>query len=208
MLTAARPDDAIVGEEGTARTGRGDLRWMVDPLDGTTNYLYGLGSWSVSVAAEARRGDDWEAVVGVVSDPVAGEWFTAGRGQGAWCSGQRLVVRDPVPLDRALVATGFGYRAAARARQAATVAHLLTRVRDIRRFGSAALDLCHVAAGRVDAFYEDDLEPWDSAAGGLIARESGARVTRLGSGVLAAGPALHPALEAEISTAVRAHEVG
>ncbi len=201
LLVASRPDDAIVGEEGTARVGSGPVRWLVDPLDGTTSYLYGLRHWSVSIAAEISRGDGWHAIVGVVHDPAVGETFTATEGAGAWLGGHRLQVSDPVTLERALVATGFGYSAESRRRQATTVAHVLTRVRDIRRLGSAALELSSVAAGRVDAFYEDDLEPWDSAAGALIAAEAGALVTPFGDGVLAAGPGLHAALRAELDAA-------
>lgn len=194
LLTSARPDDGLLGEEGARRTGSTGLRWVVDPLDGTVNYLYGLPAWSVSVACE----DDTGAVVGVVHDPLAGETFRAARGRGAWLGEQRLEVRDPVPLERALIATGFAYLVESRARQAAVVAKLLPRVRDIRRAGSAALDLCSVAAGRVDGYYEDNTSRWDWAAGALIAAEAGALVSPYGVGVIAAGPALHPELVAAL----------
>ncbi len=194
LLTSARPDDGLLGEEGARRTGSTGLRWVVDPLDGTVNYLYGLPAWSVSVACE----DDTGAVVGVVHDPLAGETFRAARGRGAWLGEQRLEVRDPVPLERALIATGFAYLVESRARQAAVVAKLLPRVRDIRRAGSAALDLCSVAAGRVDGYYEDNTSRWDWAAGALIAAEAGALVSPYGVGVIAAGPALHSELVAAL----------
>lgn len=194
LLTSARPDDGLLGEEGARRTGSTGLRWVVDPLDGTVNYLYGLPAWSVSVACE----DDTGAVVGVVHDPLAGETFRAARGRGAWLGEQRLEVRDPVPLERALIATGFAYLVESRARQAAVVAKLLPRVRDIRRAGSAALDLCSVAAGRVDGYYEDNTSRWDWAAGALIAAEAGALVSPYGVGVIAAGPALHSKLVAAL----------
>jgi myo-inositol-1(or 4)-monophosphatase len=195
-LAAARPDDGVLGEEGADRRGTTGLRWVLDPLDGTVNYLYGIPAWCVSVACEDAEG----GLVGAVHDPAHGHTYRAARGDGAWLGERRLAVRDPVALDRALIATGFAYGADVRARQAATLAHLLPRVRDVRRAGSAALDLCSVAAGRVDGFYEDSLQRWDWAAGALIAAEAGAVVTGLGGGLLVAGPALH----AELATALDA----
>jgi len=199
LLTRARPDDGLLGEEGADRASPSGYRWVLDPLDGTVNYLYGHVGWSVSVACEQRMGDGWQAVAGAVHDPVHGETFTAVRGGGARLGHRVLRVNDPVPLAAALVATGFGYGVDDRHRQAATVAALLPRVRDIRRVGSAALDLCAVAAGRVDAYGEDTPARWDWAAGALIAAEAGARVTVLGApasdlGILASGPALHDEL--------------
>jgi myo-inositol-1(or 4)-monophosphatase len=194
-LTAARPDDGILGEEGADRPARSGLRWVLDPLDGTVNYLYGYPAWCVSVACE----DDEGSLVGVVHDPTHGETFRAARGAGAWLGDRRLRVHDPVPLDRALVATGFAYDAEDRRRQAAVLAALLPVVRDVRRGGSAALDLCAVAAGRVDAYYEDTVQRWDVAAGGLIAQEAGAVVTPFGTGVVAAGPALHDPLREAVT---------
>lgn len=191
-LLEARPDDGLLGEEGSSRPGRSGLRWVIDPLDGTVNYLYGLPAWSVSVACEDGDG----ALVGVVHDPVHGETFTAVRGGGAFMGGRRLRVNDPVELGQALVATGFLYDRRARARQAATVARVLPAARDVRRFGSAALDLCALACGRVDGYYEDELGRWDWPAGGLVAAEAGAVVESLGSGVIAAGPALFETLRA------------
>ena len=194
LLRAARPDDGLLGEEGASRSGSSGLRWVVDPLDGTVNYLYGIPAWSVSIACE----DDAGALVGVVHDPSHGETFSAVRGEGAHCNGEPIGVRDPVALDRALVATGFSYDAVARREQAAVVARLLPLARDIRRLGSAALDLCAVAAGRVDAYYEATTSRWDWSAGALIAAEAGATVVRYGDGVVAAGPALLPRLLAEL----------
>ena len=203
QLTAARPHDGLLGEEGADREGTTGLRWVVDPLDGTVNYLYGLPGWSVSVACEQRAAHGWEAVAAAVHHAPAGETYRAWRGGGAWLGELALQANEPVALDQALVATGFGYRAEVRARQAAVVGALLPRVRDIRRIGSAALDLCMVAAGRVDAYYEDSSSRWDWAAGALIAAEAGALVTPLpapegGAGVLAAGPSLHPVLRAAV----------
>lgn len=198
-----RPDDGLLGEETGERPSASRLRWVLDPLDGTVNYLYCHPGWAVSVACEEATGEGWQTIVGVVHDPLAGETFTAVRGAGAWLGERRLRVNDPVPMARALVATGFSYHPAVRRRQGARVAGLLPQVRDIRRVGSAALDLCAVAAGRVDAYYEDTTSPWDWLAGALIAVESGAVATLLkaplgeeGVGVLAAGPALHPVLAA------------
>ena len=173
MITAERPQDGVLGEEGADRPSESGLIWVVDPLDGTVNYLYQLGNWAVSVAVE----DDAGAVVGVVHDPVAGRTFTAIRGGGARLDGRVLRVNDPVPMHRALVATGFGYLPERRATQGALIARLLPRIRDIRRYGSAALDLCAVAAGHLDAYFEEGVQRWDVAAGGLVAREAGAVMT-------------------------------
>lgn len=195
-LLAERPDDAVLAEEGGGSAGRSGVRWVVDPLDGTVNYLYGIPHYAVSIAAEV----DGEVAVGVVHDPGEGRTYTAVRGAGAWCDGVRLRCSQPADLSQALVATGFGYAATRRAAQARVLLEVLPRVRDIRREGAAALDLCAVAAGRVDAFYERGLAPWDLAAGGLVAREAGARVEGLrgqpagGDLVVAAAPGIFPAL--------------
>jgi myo-inositol-1(or 4)-monophosphatase len=160
------------------------VRWVVDPIDGTVNYVYGIPHYAVSIAAEV----DGVAVAGVVRNVETGEEWTAVRGGGAWRAGVRLTGSGETVLDRALIATGFGYAAARRAHQAGVVAHLLPRVRDIRRFGAASLDLCAAAEGRVDGYFEKGLGPWDHAAGGLIAQEAGLRVTGLRGA--AAGPEL------------------
>jgi myo-inositol-1(or 4)-monophosphatase len=175
LISARRPDDGFLGEEGASSVGTSGVRWVVDPLDGTVNYLYGLPSWSVSVAAEV----DGETVAGVVEVPMRGESFHAVLGGGAWASGawdgeRRLAVRPSPPLEQALISTGFNYVTAVRAHQAEVARELLPLVRDIRRGGSAAVDLCDLAAGRLDGYYERGLHPWDRAAGDLIAREAGA----------------------------------
>ncbi|GAA3128376.1 inositol monophosphatase family protein [Planomonospora alba] len=170
-IKEARPHDAILGEEGGA-TGGGRVRWVVDPIDGTVNFLYGVPEWAVSIAVEA----DGEIVAGVVNIVPRGEVFTAARGEGAWLAGERLRCNSGVRLDRALIATGFGYEPGRRAVQAEVLAHVLPRVRDIRRGGSAASDLCALAAGRVDGYYERGPQYWDWAAGGLVATEAGARI--------------------------------
>lgn len=168
----ARPYDAVLGEEGGDTPGQGGVRWIVDPIDGTVNFVYGLPEWSVSIAAEV----DGEIVAGVVNVVPRGEVFTAAKGGGAWLGAERLRCNTGVPLEGALIATGFGYSPVRRAAQAEVLAHVLPRIRDIRRGGSCAADLCSVASGRVDGFYERGPLYWDYAAGGLIASEAGARI--------------------------------
>lgn len=185
-LFDARPDDGLLGEEGADRPGTSGLRWVVDPVDGTVNFLYGIPNFSVSIACEDGDG----ALVGVVYEPPTDTLYTARRGAGAWRNDVALQVNDPVPLARALLATGFSYDVEDRRRQSAALARLLPQVRDVRRIGSAALDLCMVAAGRVDAYYEDTTSIWDWRAGALIAAEAGAVVRSLRGGLVAAGPAL------------------
>jgi myo-inositol-1(or 4)-monophosphatase len=200
-LAQWRPDDAVLGEEHGDAAGTSGITWVIDPIDGTVNYLYGLPCYAVSVAARAPVAGGGEAVVaGCVHNPVSGETFTAARGEGAWLAGTRLAVASPPPLEQALVGTGFGYAAARRAHQAQVLARLLPQVRDVRRAGAASLDLCSVAAGRLDAHYERGLQPWDLAAGGLVATEAGALVTGLRGApagadmTLAAAPGLHEQL--------------
>ncbi|MFJ8669507.1 inositol monophosphatase family protein [Streptomyces sp. NPDC093600] len=171
FLGEHRPDDGFLGEEGAASPGSSGVRWVIDPLDGTVNYLYGLPTWAVSIAAER----DGETVVGVVEAPMRRETYRAVLGGGAYVGDRRLVCRPAAPLEQSLISTGFAYVQTVRAHQADVAQRLIPRVRDIRRGGSAAIDLCDVAAGRLDAYYERGLNPWDLAAGDLIAREAGAR---------------------------------
>jgi myo-inositol-1(or 4)-monophosphatase len=179
-LLGARPDDAVIGEEGSDRNGSSGVRWIIDPLDGTTNYLYAHPGWAVSIAAEL----DGRVVAGAVLDPVHDQLFTASSGGGARCNGTLIEPSGEIELGRALVATGFSYDRDRRRRQAAVLAVVLPEVRDIRRMGAAAVDLCSVACGRIDGYYEKGLALWDHAAGALIAVEAGAEV-----GDLAGGPA-------------------
>lgn len=206
-LRARRPDDTVLGEEsgehvpGTPQPA-GRVRWILDPIDGTVNYLYGLPQYAVSLAAEL----DGEVVAGVVRNAATGEQWTAVRGAGAYRAGRRLACSSVTELSQTLVATGFGYAAARRAHQARVLAGLLPLVRDIRRFGSAALDLCFAAEGRFDAYFEKGLNAWDHAAGGLVAAEAGLVVSGLAGAppgpelVIAAPPGvyrqLHDALVA------------
>jgi myo-inositol-1(or 4)-monophosphatase len=193
LLRAERPDDGLLGEEGLSVEGTSGRRWVVDPLDGTTNYLYRYRAWAVSVALE----DDEGPLAGVVLDPLAEELFSAVRGEGAALNGSPIRVRDVDDLGRALIATGFGYDPDVRRGQAEVLLRLLPRVRDVRRAGAAALDLCHVAAGRLDGYYERGINHWDWAAGALIVTEAGGRVLPLRGGrpgLAAAGPRVVEAL--------------
>ncbi|MCL1871343.1 MAG: inositol monophosphatase [Promicromonosporaceae bacterium] len=180
-LTTARPEDAILGEEGDDVPGTSGLTWVVDPVDGTVNYLYGVASYSVSVAVVAGPPDParWTVLAGCVHDVVAGRTWSAGLGEGATLDGAPLRPVEPAPLPRSLVGTGFGYAASRRAAQARVLTQVLPRVRDIRRLGSAAIDLCLLAQGALDLYYERGLNPWDMAAGSLVATEAGARVVGL-----------------------------
>jgi myo-inositol-1(or 4)-monophosphatase len=191
VLERLRPGDSVLGEEGGA-TGDGELRWIVDPLDGTINFLFGIPAFAVSVACEDSAG----GLAGVVLDPIRGECFTATRSGAATLNGVDLTASPGDELGQAMVATGFGYEAAVRARQAAVVARVLPQVRDIRRVGAAALDLAWCACGRYDAYYERGVHQWDVAAGTLIGSRAGLAVRELPAsgedawGVVVAGAGL------------------
>jgi len=199
-LGRERPDDAIVGEEGAARSGSTGLEWHVDPIDGTVNFVYDLPAWCTSVAVV----DDDGPLAGAVFAPVTGELFSAARGRGATLGGAPISCSSADDLSTALVATGFSYLPERRSLQAARIVRLITQVRDVRRFGSAALDLCMVGAGRVDAYFEEHLNSWDLAAGVLVAAEAGAITSDLGGGAagphatVAAAPGIHRALVAAV----------
>ncbi|MGC4941150.1 inositol monophosphatase family protein [Kribbella sp. DT2] len=168
----ARPDDSFLGEEGDDIDGTSGVRWVVDPIDGTVNYLYDIPTYAVSIAVE----QDGVTVAGVVVDAPKGEVFTATLGGGAFLDGKPIRVSDCTSLDRALVGTGFGYDPDRRLVQAEVVQQLIAKVRDIRRIGVGAIDLCYVGCGRLDAVYERGLNPWDYGAGALVASEAGATV--------------------------------
>lgn len=202
-IRAARPDDAVFGEEGGERSGSSGLRWVIDPLDATTNFLYGIAHFCVSVAVEDADGP----MAGAIYDPMRDEMFAAARGSGATCNDEPIACSSLTDVSKALIATGFGYGASEREQWGGIVAALLPRVRDIRRAGSAALDLAWCAAGRVDAYAEIPCSFWDRAAGVVIAQEAGCIVTLLpalgpaGEGTLAAPPALHAPLSGMIRQA-------
>lgn len=199
-LLAARPDDGVLGEEGADRPGTSGVRWIIDPIDGTVDFMYGIPGCNVSIAAEV----DGVVVAGVVVDPLHGDTFAAARGVGATRNGDPIRCTGVADPGLALVGTGFGYDPDERARQAAVLAHVLPRVRDIRRVGAAAIDLCWVACGRLDGYYERNLKAWDWAAAALVAQEAGATVGAIGdralpddlpdATVVAAGPALYDRL--------------
>ena len=190
-IREARPGDGILSEEGASAATTTGVRWVIDPIDGTTNYLYGHPGYAISIAVEI----DGEVAVGVVHDPVHGERFAATRGGGATRNGLGIGVSAETELASALVATGFGYDPEVRTAQAERLARLIGSIRDIRRMGAAAVDLCSVACGRVDAYYERGLNHWDLAAGSLIAAEAGATVGELADGtVVVAPPALYDEL--------------
>jgi myo-inositol-1(or 4)-monophosphatase len=202
-IRKARPDDGILGEEGGAVSGTSGITWVIDPIDGTVNYLYGIPSWCVSIAIKDSQGP----IVGVVTAPAIGLTWSAARGEGATCNGSVIRCNDPISLDKALIATGFSYDRERRKRQADFVAALLPRVRDIRRMGACAVDIAMVASGMVDAHFESGVNEWDHAAAALIAQEAGALVTvREGiwhgekNFVLVAGPALHADLSQELGS--------
>ncbi|GAA3188475.1 inositol monophosphatase family protein [Dactylosporangium siamense] len=196
-IRAARPGDAVLGEEfGTEAGGGHEVRWILDPIDGTVNYLYDLPQYAVSLAAEV----DGAVVAGVVINAATGKEWTAVRGGGAFADGRRLSGSGQTDLRQALVGTGFGYAADRRLHQATVLAGLIGEIRDVRRLGAAAIDLCLAAEGSLDAYYEKGLNAWDHAAGGLVAVEAGLLVTGLSGAapgqdmVVAAPPALHKGL--------------
>jgi myo-inositol-1(or 4)-monophosphatase len=196
VIRSARPDDGVLSEEGGREASRSGMRWIIDPLDGTVNYLFGLPIWAVSVALTDADGP----VAGVVFDPNRSELFSAGRGAGATLNGSPIQVSERVDLSTAMIGTGFSYDADSRRVQAERMPHLLPRVRDIRRAGSAALDLAWISCGRLDGFFEAPMKVWDRSAGELLVTEAGGVVTPLRApfgdddGVIAAGPDLHPQL--------------
>jgi myo-inositol-1(or 4)-monophosphatase len=196
VLLERRRDDSIVGEEGAAHVGSSGLEWHIDPIDGTVNFVYDLPAWCTSVAVVDEHG----SLAGAVYVPVTDELFTAARGAGATRNGAAIRCSSAVDIATALIGTGFSYSPATRARQAERLVTLLPRVRDVRRYGSAALDLCMVACGRLDAYFEEHLNTWDLAAGVLIAAEAGATTSDFvggpasTAGAVATAPGIHQAL--------------
>ena len=206
LLADRRPHDGFFGEESDATSSTSGLHWIVDPIDGTVNFLYGIPHYAVSIAVVEGEPDPltWRALAGAVVNPASGDVFTAAVGEGAFLHDTPIRVAETVELSQALIATGFAYDSSMRGRQGAVVAQLLPEVRDIRRQGTASLDLCFVASGRLNAYFERTLSPWDHAAGALIAREAGARVSGLDGAapskdfIIAAEPGLADRLEARL----------
>ena len=200
-ILAARPDDGLIGEEGANRESKSGVTWVIDPIDGTVNYLYDIPGWCISIAAKDSDG----GLAGVVYSPATQSLWKAHRGGGAFLNGNPIKCNDPVALNRALVGSGFAYDLEKRKIQAALIARLLPEIRDLRRLGACAVDMCHVASGSLDAYFEAGVNEWDYAAAGLIATEAGAMISidkGIWNGeknmVIVAGPALHPALSAQI----------
>jgi myo-inositol-1(or 4)-monophosphatase len=199
-LLAARPDDGIIAEEGAAQPSKSGITWVIDPLDGTVNYLYGLPGWNISIAAKNQEG----VIAGVVFAPTINSLWKATKGGGAYLNNKAIKCNDPVNLNLALIATGFSYDLELRKEQGARIQKLIPQIRDLRRNGAAAVDLCYVAMGAVDAYFESSLKEWDFAAGGLIASEAGALISGRTGGapdgdmVVCAGPSLHAQLLAQI----------
>lgn len=204
-LAAARPGDGFLGEESGAERGSTQITWVVDPIDGTVNYAYGIPHYAVSIAAVAGDPDPelWSAQAGVVFAPVTGDLFRAARGSGAWLGADRLAVSRPTDAG-ALLATGFGYDPATHAGDFERVRTVMPLARDLRRAGAASLDLAYVAAGRLDGYFERGLAPWDHAAGALLVEEAGGVVGGAPGGrpgrqmTIAAGPDVYAALDAAI----------
>lgn len=204
-LRAARPDDSIVGEEGGGHRGTSDVEWHVDPIDGTTSFMYGLPSWCVSIGAQDANGP----LVGAVYMPDLDEMFAAERGCGATLNGSPISCSTVTDVSKALVATGFSYTPAQRTVQSRRITEFIHRIRDVRRMGAAAVDICFVACGRLDAYFEENLHSWDVLAAELIAREAGARSGDFSGAplrpaeVLVAGPGIFDSLSDLLATAAQ-----
>jgi myo-inositol-1(or 4)-monophosphatase len=206
LVREHRPEDGILAEEGAGVESRSGLIWIIDPLDATINFLFGIPHWAVSIAVADAAGP----IAGVVLNPNLDECFSAARHNGARLNGRPIEVSQESDLTKALIGTGFAYDVETRSLQAQVAARVIPRVRDIRRAGSAALDLAAVAAGRLDGFFEAHLGPWDRAAGELLVRAAGGTVSELPDpvgvedGVVASGPALHGALRGLVSGSAEA----
>ena len=195
ILQDARPDDGLLGEEGTNKESQSGLRWVFDPLDGTVNYMYTVPHWCFSISCEEFDGVVWAPRVGLVYDVLRKEVFTAIQGSGAFLNDQPIHVNDTNDLSKSLIATEFSYDTEKRASQARVFSDVLVKSRDIRSCGSSALDLCWVACGRWDGFYEEELKSWDWSAGSLIVQEAKGIITPLGTGVIASAPGINDTLQ-------------
>lgn len=192
VIASHRPQDTVLTEEGGwARQGLSGIRWVVDPLDGTSNFVHGIAHHCISIGCEQYSVSGWQTVIAVVHDTVRSETFSAVLGAGAYLNADRISVSVANDPTTALLATEWSYDAERRREQARAVADLAGDVGDVRCTGSSALDLCWTACGRLDGYWEDELQRWDWLAGSLIVEESGGVVSQLGTGVLAGGPLLH-----------------
>lgn len=202
MLSDGRPEDGFLGEESGKQSGTSGLTWVVDPIDGTVNFLYGIAHFSVSIAVVEGEPEPstWRALAGAVYNPSVDELFSAVSGEGSFLNGNEIRVSEPSEFGLSLIATGFSYRSKIRVEQVELLAQIIPKVRDIRRMGSAALDLCSVASGRLNGYFERELKPWDHAAGALIAREAGATVSGIANFapdermLIASAPSIHDQL--------------
>lgn len=194
ILKKIRPDDGLIGEEGSDVKSKTGLRWVFDPLDGTVNYMYKIPHWAISISCEDFDGVQWNPRIGVIYDVTRNEIFSAIRNYGSTLNGSHISVNETLDFSKALVSTEYSYNREKRLYQAEIMSKLLTEVRDIRSCGSSALDLCWVACGRLDGFYEDELSLWDWSAGSLIVQEAGGLITPLGTGVVASPRSIHERL--------------
>jgi myo-inositol-1(or 4)-monophosphatase len=206
-LAELRPGDGFLGEEGQVQESSSGITWVVDPIDGTVNFLYDIPHYAVSIAAVSGPPipGQWQVEAGAILNPVTGELFHAARGEGSFLGDRRLQIGPPPEFSQALLGTGFGYSTAVRAEQARLMAALIPEVRDIRRAGAASLDFAYVAAGRVDVYFERTLSPWDHAAGELIVTEAGGAIAGIShappgkQGIFAGHPDLVATLKSRIS---------
>ena len=199
IIKKMRPDDGIIGEEGNFINSKNGVRWIIDPIDGTVNYLHNIPHWCISIACEKLINKQWITVVGIVYDVLRNEFFSAIQGYGAKINNNKLFVTKTRHLHKALIATEFSYDIVTRLDQINMISNLVNAVKDIRNTGSSTLDICWIALGRFDGFFESDLSYWDWAAASLILREAGGTVTPFQKGIVASNTLLHGQLIQRIS---------
>lgn len=199
VIKKMRADDGIIGEEGGVINSKNGVRWIIDPIDGTMNYLHNIPHWCISIACEKLINEQWTTIVGVVYDVLKNEFFSAIQGYGAKINNNKLFVPQTRSLQKALIATEFSYNIATRLEQINMISNLVNVVKDIRSTGSSALDICWIALGRFDGFFESDLSYWDWAAAALILREAGGTVSPFQEGIIASNRLIHKQLIQRIS---------
>lgn len=193
-IEKVRPEDGILGEEGTEKQGKSKIRWVFDPIDGTVNYLYKIPHWAISIACEKFQNNQWVPIIGVVYDVIRNELFTAVEGEGAYLNNLKIKVSKRKIASQALIATEFSYTPDNRSKQLQVLVNILPQIRDIRSSGSSSLDICWVAMGRLDGFYENELQRWDWSAAAVILKEAGGVISPYKNGVIAAPKALYKKL--------------